>query len=83
MVVGSVVGTRFSLVSLGSTVAPAHFNLTFDTRWPKVSVDSVSSTSDALGLACTIISVLELPPNESCKKNVSLELRYGMCLVTA
>jgi len=26
MVVGSVVGTRFSLVSLGSTVAPAHFN---------------------------------------------------------
>lgn len=52
-------------------------------REAKCSVDLVSGALSAAGEQATSSSVLELPPNDSCRMRVSFELRYGTCAVEA
>ena len=39
-----------------------------------------SSYETVAGEMAAIITVLQFPPNESCKRRVSFESRYGTCL---
>lgn len=45
----------------------------------KRTVDSVSKKASGEGETVAIISVLQLPPSESCRMRVSFESRYGTC----
>ena len=52
--------------------------LTILARLAKFNVDKVSWKLKAMLETAAIIIVLELPPNESLSKHVSLESLYGM-----
>ena len=70
-----------------SSVLPAHSSFTtalFFTvlaRFANLSVDNVVPKQSDDGLTVAIKDVLELPPNESRRRNVSFESRYGTCHV--
>jgi hypothetical protein len=48
-------------------------------RAPKRRVETVSSASDAEGLAAITIVVRQLPPSDDCRMRVSFESRNGTC----
>lgn len=50
-------------------------------RFPKSKVDLVSLSLNEAGEQQITIVVLAFPPSDSCKILVSLESRYGMCVL--
>ena len=67
-----------SNASLGSSLTRGLF-LIYLARCAYRRVDNVSSQLQFAGEHAAIITVLVLPPRESCRRRVSLESRYGMC----
>lgn len=50
-------------------------------RLANLSVLTVSSTKSEAGVATQIMEVLAFPPKEPCNIRVSLESRYGICIL--
>lgn len=69
-----------SRVSLGSSLTLGWFLMRLALS-AYLKVDKVSSYEDEDGEMFAIMHVFTLPPKESCKSLVSLESRYGTCLL--